>query len=128
MQSGQDESYFTFTNTSVLKSFTTGQRKDIAARVDIYKDIFFKTLDALIVAKFLTKEDKTLMKGKVTLQYVANCNEFDGKISLKQWYNGSKVRVRNELIGFNINVNICFEPWFAADLPSSVSQIMVHEL
>jgi hypothetical protein len=127
-QSWEDETFFTFTNTAVLKSFTAEQKKDIAARVNIYKNTFFKTIDALIDSKFITKEDKALMKGKVTFQYVANCNEFDGKISLKQWYNGNKVRVRNELIGFNINVNICFEPWFASDVQTSVSQIMAHEL
>lgn len=123
-----DDSFFVLANTEILTVYTEDQRKDIAQRTTLYKNIFLKTLDELIAEKLITPADKALMKGKVTLQYVTNCSEFDGKISLKQRFDSNKSRVKNELIGFNINVNICFEPWFGDDLESSVKQIIAHEL
>lgn len=126
-QSAQSTWFFTITNPHLLRKLTSEQRTLMIARTRAYVSTFIKTVYDMQNRGFITASDVALLDKKVQLEYVNWCDSIDGKISIKQRYrNGTWTR--NELLGINLHINICFQKSFTKQLPTYINQVIVHEL
>lgn len=97
------------------------------ARTRLYASTFIKTVYDMQNRGYIKANDITLLDKKVQLEYVNWCDSVDGKISIKQRFkNGTWTR--NELLGINLHINICFKKSFIWKLPEYINEVISHEL
>ncbi len=122
-----NQSFFIITNPQRLKFLSDSQKSSMLQRTHGYIDAFTGIVNDMTNQWLLTLEDQQQMLWKVNLQYVNNCTNIDGKISINT-YTVNDVLVRNELWAINLYINICFERWFISQLQNNIEQVITHEL
>lgn len=68
------------------------------------------------------------MVGKITFKFSDNCNQLDGKILVRQWYDQNHVPTKTELVNLFITINLCFTHSYDDNYESFLDRIIFHEL
>lgn len=123
-----DEDYFTGYDETPLASLNSQQRETINQRITKAKNEFVEIVNELIQDGWLKAEDRNEMAGKISFKFSNNCNQLDGKILVRQWYNQFNEPIENELINLYVTINLCFTYSYEANYETFLDRIIYHEL
>lgn len=103
------EDYFTGYDTSPMIGLTIDQVQTTVQRIAKAKQVYGDIINDFIGKAWLQPTDRDAMVGKIAFNLSNNCNELDGKILVRQWFDQNHNPLNNELISLSITINLCFQ-------------------
>lgn len=123
-----DSNFTVVTNPTFISNLPTTQKNTATERAKTYANATEGIIDSMISQWILSSSDKAIIKGNVELNYVNDCKKIDWITTVKQWFDGNKKRVKNELVSISLNVSVCEERNFNILFDTSYKHVLIHEL
>ena len=124
----QSNTFTVITNPSFIDSLPSAQKNKVLERATLYTTSAEGIIDSMISQWILTSIDKTTIKGKIELNYVNDCKKIDWITTVKQWYDWSKKRVKNELVSISLNISTCEDAGYTSLFANSYKHVFIHEI